>query len=235
MSQNSEETSGISQSDMQLIVNMLQTFKSEQVKQSEHFERMNKHEKHFERMNNQLDKQLEQFEQLREAVKVAYDRREQLLERLSNRIENTKQEIRNMELTTCEKDDTKEIEAEDVEGQKKTNDNRQVEANTSALEEIPATEIRETKETRAMDILGRHGERNAPNKPDVDVKMSEETNHSKPRKSRAKSLAAAGACRKKKKYKPLKKKLEGLKKNTHGKSQKEAFQEWIDHVRKKHR
>jgi hypothetical protein len=61
----------------------------------------------------------------------------------------------------------------------------------------------------------------------MDEKMAERIS-SKPRQSRVKKgLSKFGACRKKK--------WDLRKKTTHGKSTREAFQQWIDHVRKKHR
>jgi hypothetical protein len=158
-------------------------------------------------------------------------------------------------------DEKKERESEDVEGQMKINDNRQVETSMSVQEQIQVPEKRETKETDASSSMQisnetidgnleiqqtgaklerraaknerRQGEREAPNEQNVDEKAAERTN-SKPRKSHVKSLAAAGASRKKK-FKLSKKKLEVLRKNMHGKSPKEVFQQWMDQVRKKPR
>jgi flagellar hook-associated protein FlgK len=63
---------------MQIFMSTMRSFLSEQLaKQSEY----------FERINTKLDKQLEQSEQLREVVKAVHDRREQLVEQLSHKIE----------------------------------------------------------------------------------------------------------------------------------------------------
>jgi hypothetical protein len=113
---------------------------------------------------------------------------------------------------------------EDVEVRTKRSDNHQGEASTSIPESLPANEIRETKETdengsmktsnemvdRNLEIQQtganlertavknerRRGEREAPKEQITNEKMAEGTN-SKPRKRRKKSLAAAGACKKK--------------------------------------
>jgi hypothetical protein len=173
--------------------------------------------KHFERMNKQIDKH---FGEVRESLRDMHG--------------NFRESLQIMQESNL--GEKGEIELEDAKEQPETKDNHPIEVSTSVPEEVHVTAIRETKETEisAVELSERHGERNAPNKPDVDVKMAEETNHSKPRKSHVKGLAAAGASRKKK-SRLVKKKLEGLKKNAHGKSQKEAFQAWLDQVRKKPR
>jgi hypothetical protein len=212
----------------------------------------------FERINTKLDKQLEQSEQLREGVKAVHDRREQLVERLSDKIESATQaitaKIRQEELNTGEKK-----EVEDAGERPITSDKSQIEISTNVQQ--PVTEIRETKETdgsnsretsnakldgnleiseanansatRAKEISERRGECATPKERGTNEKMTAETN-SRPRKRCAKSLAAAGVCRKKKKSR-LVKKWKSRSKNMHRKSQEEAFQKWLDHVRKKHR
>jgi hypothetical protein len=204
---------------------------------------------HFERMNKQLDKQLEQSEQLREGVKAVHDRREQLVEQISNIIETTRQEIRQINLDTCEKDDTKEIEEEDVEGQHKASDNHQMEVSTGVPEEIPEqpqteenqatkeTDGNSSMETSAVEFSGRQGEPEAPNERCRNEKVAESI-CSKPRQTNTKKmkleqrlkkgLSKFGASGKKKKKWRLRKKT------IHQKSSKEAFQRWTDHVRKKH-
>jgi hypothetical protein len=114
-------------------------------------------------------------------------------------------------------------------------------AEIQETEGIPATEIRETKETdgnssmeTSQEISERQGEPKAPNEQTTNEKVTEETD-SKPRKRRVRSLAAVGAHRKEKKFKRSRKKWKLRKKTIHQKSSKEAFQKWLDHVRKKHR
>jgi hypothetical protein len=173
---------------------------------------------HFERINKQFDEHYE---------------------RVSNIIETTRQEIRQINLDTCEKNKKKVIGADDGAEQNKTSDNHQVETSTSAPEEIQVTEIQQIgakTETRAMEFSGRHGERKAPDEQNMEANVAERIS-SKPRKRRVRSLTAAGARRKKRKKKLnfSKNKRDVRRKTTHGKSQKEAFQAWLDQVRKQPR
>jgi hypothetical protein len=198
---------------------------------------------HFERMNKQLDKQLEQSEQLREGVKAVHDKSELLIKTSSDQMESMKREIRSLKqeiIATIRQEpntgEKKQIEAEDEEVQTKPNEGCQVETGISVPEEVHVPEIQEkgvTLETSAVEFSGRQGEPEAPNERCRNEKVTEGTN-SKPRKRRVGSLAAAGARRKKKKYQ-FSMKWESRRKTTQKKSQKEAFQQWMDNVRKKHR
>jgi hypothetical protein len=246
MSQNSEETSGISQSDMQFFMrtmqNMCEQYRENWKKTKEHFERMNKQmDEHFEDVKQNLETV---HENLRESLEIVHESMEQSVRKLSNIIETTRQEIRQINLDTCEKDDTKEIEEEDVE----RSNERQAEVSERLSEQvaeiletegIPATEIRETKETdgnssmeTSQEISERQGEPDAPNQQSMNEKVAGGTNK-EPRKRRVGSWTAAGARRKKRKSTRLKKKWELQRKTMHGKSQKEAFQAWMDQVCKK--
>jgi hypothetical protein len=235
MSRNSE----ISQLDMQLFMRTMQ----------------NMCEQYMENLKQTTKEIKEHCADLGESLRAVQESMEQSVEKVSNQIETTRQEIR--ELKIGEKKETEPTE--DAEGQMQTRGNHPMETSTVVPEEIPeqpqvaeiqeteetpVTEVRETKETRAMEISGRHGEPEAQNEQDVgERKMvktklksgSRQTNQTKlkEKQRRKKSLAAAGAC-KKKKFTVLKKKWESRRKTTHSKSSKEAFQAWIDHVRKKH-
>jgi hypothetical protein len=104
----------------------------------EHFERMNEQsEKHFERTKEQLKQIIQQeIGSVRESLWAVHDRKEQLVEQLSNKIEITTQEIRHIELNICEK-----------------------------KEQPQANEDQGTKETdESSSLKRRHGEREAPNK-----------------------------------------------------------------------
>jgi gas vesicle protein len=194
---------------MEAVQNMCEDFRENWKKTNEHYERLNK------QLTNDIREQCEDLrEDLRESLRAVHENLSESLRAVHESMETEP--------------------AEDVEGTIQTSDNHQIEVSTSVPEEVHAKEIQEmgvTLETRAKEISERRGEREAPNKPIVDEKVAERTN-SKPRKSRVKSLAAAGTCRKKRK----KKKWRVLQEKTmHGKSSKKVFQRWIDHVRKKHR
>jgi hypothetical protein len=212
---------------MQLLFNAMQNMFEQLNKQSdEHFARMNKRvDKYFEQTNKHL-------EDCREKLRAVHESMEQSVQKLSNKIETATQEIRHIEINICGK---KEIKVDDAEEQPKINDKSQIEISASVQDQQPVTENRETKETEtsAVEFSGRRGERDAPNERGIDVNMAEETNN-KPRKSRVKSLTAAGA-RRKKKSKFSKKKWEVLEKTTPEKSTRAAFQAWMNQVCKKPR
>jgi hypothetical protein len=212
MSQNSEETSGISQSDMQLFIRTMQN------------------------MGEQLKKA---FEDLRESLREVHESMEQSAERLSDKIEIATQEMRHIELNICEE---KEIEVDEEEQVKindshqgeasgktpeQASENERTECNEQADE---------NSETRAVNSR-RRGEREAPDEQDIgegempEIKLKSgrgQIDHKtlKMKQRLKKGITKVGACRKKK--------WELLRKNMHDKSSKEAFQAWIDQVRMKH-
>jgi hypothetical protein len=201
---------------------------------TEHFERLNKQSEQLEAKLMEDLKQAtkevkERFEEVRQDLCVVH---ENLRESLGTVHENLRESLQIMQESNL--GEKGEIKVDDAEEQPKINDKSQIEISTSVQEQQPVTENRETKETEtsAVEFSGRHGERKAPDEQNMETKVAERIN-SKPRQSRVKGLAAAGA-RRKKKSKFSKEKLEGLKKNTHKKSSKEAFQAWINPVRKKH-
>jgi hypothetical protein len=226
MSQNSG-TLKISEADMQLFMCTMETMMAEQLEQlAKHFERFEakqseQFDKHFERMSKKIDKH---FGEVRESLGTV---RENLRESLQ---------------ITQESNPGEKKEVEDVEEQAKTGDNHQVETSISVPEEVPVPEIQEkgvTLEISAVGISERQGECATPNEQDVGEREmvktklksgSRQTNQTKLKEKRRhkRSLAAAGAHRKKSKL--SKKKWELRKKTTRGKSQ-----QWIDQVRKKHR
>jgi hypothetical protein len=259
MSQNSEGALKISKSEMQTLMNMMQELLEQYKKQTEQLTKRGEQlDKWFEQSGNEpapikvveaIEEQIEtpleeQIEiPLSETIgKLIDDQTQRLLKKIDSVTQEITASFSQNELNDSKHEQKGRTETAEFKEQVERSNERQAEVSErlseqveeiQETEEIPATEIRETKETRAMEISGRHGERKAPDEQNMEAKVAERIS-SKPRKRRVRSLTAAGACRKKKKSK-LSKKWELRRKTMHGKSTKEAFQAWIDQVRKKHR